>query len=232
MSRQSWLLTDVLERVFVPELELGPTDFTGEQVRGLRVKKHVLRGGMSDGVDVIELENDALRVTLLPTRGMGIHKITCGDVELGWRSPVRGPVHPKLVNLFEGSGIGWLGGFDEWLCRCGLESNGGPEWDEAGRLQRPLHGRIANLPAQRVELSVDGQSGEMSVTGILEEARIFGRKLRLTSTARLRAGEPDRCTSTTKSRICQASLRISSCCITSISGCRCCGPARRSWRRP
>lgn len=187
---QSWLLTDVDQRVYLPELELGPADFTGEQVRGLRVRKHVLRGGLSDGVDVIELENGALRLVLLPTRGMGIHKVFCGDVELGWQSPVRGPVHPQFVNLFEGSGIGWLAGFDEWLCRCGLESNGGPEWDEAGRLVRPLHGRIANLPARRVEVTVDGLSGEISVTGIVEESRLFGRKLRLTSTVRLHAGEP------------------------------------------
>ncbi|HEY4310222.1 MAG TPA: aldose 1-epimerase family protein [Pirellulales bacterium] len=189
MSEQSWLLTDVDQRVFVPELELGPADFTGDQVRGLRVKKYVLRGGLSEGVDVIELENGLLRVIVLPSRGMGIHKIFAGDVELGWRSPVRGPVNPKFVNLFEGNGIGWLGGFDEWLCRCGLESNGGPEWDDAGRLQRPLHGRIANLPAHRVELAVDGHTGEIRVTGIIGEARLFARKLRLSSTVRLRAGE-------------------------------------------
>ncbi|HVU86355.1 MAG TPA: aldose 1-epimerase family protein [Pirellulales bacterium] len=187
---QSWLLTDVDQRVFVPELERGPADFTGELVRGLRVKKYVLRGGLGDGVDVIEVENGAVRLVLLPTRGMGIHKVFCGDVELGWQSPVRGPVHPTFVNLFEGSGIGWLAGFDEWLCRCGLESNGGPEWNEAGRLVHPLHGRIANTPAHRVEISVDGQTGEISVSGIVDESRLFGRKLRLTSTVRLRGGEP------------------------------------------
>ena len=121
---------------------------------------------------------------------MGIHKVFCGDVELGWQSPVRGPVHPQFVDLFEGSGIGWLAGFDEWLCRCGLESNGGPEWNEAGRLVRPLHGQIANLPALRVEVTVNGQTGEIAVTGVVEEARLFGRKLRLTSTVRLHGGEP------------------------------------------
>ena len=59
MAGQSWLLTDLDERVYVPDLELGPADFTGEQVRGLRIHKHVLRGGLSDGVDVIEIENGA-----------------------------------------------------------------------------------------------------------------------------------------------------------------------------
>jgi galactose mutarotase-like enzyme len=190
MTRQSWLLTDVDRGIYLTELELGPADFTGEQVRGLRVRKHVLRGGPSDGVDVLEIENGALRLALLPTRGMGIHRVWCGEVELGWRSPAHGPVHPQFVNLHEASGIGWLAGFDEWLCRCGLESNGAPEWDTAGRLQYPLHGRIANLPAHRVEVTVDGQLGEIAATGVVDEARLFGRKLRLTSTVRLRAGEP------------------------------------------
>ena len=124
MTRQSWILTDTDKGVYLPQLALGPADFTGEQVRGLRVTKSILRGGVSDAVDVLDLENGALRIRLLPTRGMGIHRVWCGDVELGWRSPVAGPVHPQLVNLFEPSGIGWLSGFDEWLCRCGLESNG------------------------------------------------------------------------------------------------------------
>src|SRR6185437_5973899 len=49
--------------------------------------------------------------------------------------------------------------------------------------------RIANLPAHRVELVADGHSGELSVTGIVDEARIFGRKLRLSSTLRMKSGE-------------------------------------------
>ena len=64
---------------------------------------------------------------------------------------MRGPVHPKFVPLAEPSGVGWLDGFDELLCRCGLVSNGAPEFDERGQLRYGLHGRIANLPARKVE---------------------------------------------------------------------------------
>ncbi len=85
--------------------------------------------------------------------------------------------------------MGWLNGFDEWLCRCGLESNGAPVWDDSGKLVYPLHGRIANLPAWRVEVTFDPQNGDLAICGIVDEARIFGRKLRLISTVRLRAGE-------------------------------------------
>ena len=77
---------------------------------------------------------------------VGMHRARC-------------PVNPAFVPLMEPAGLGWLDGFNELLCRCGLESNGPPEFDEAGRLLRPLHGRIANTPAHRVELIVDEAGG-------------------------------------------------------------------------
>jgi galactose mutarotase-like enzyme len=91
-----------------------------------------------------------------------------------------------LVNLFEPSGIGWLAGFDELLCRCGLESNGAPQFDASGRLEYPLHGRIANQPAHRLEVAVDAQQQEIAVSGWMDEARLFGNNLRLKSTYRTR----------------------------------------------
>ena len=62
---------------------------------------------------------------------MGIWRVRRGEKVLGWQSPVRGPVHPAFVPLFDPSGLGWLEGFDELLCRCGLESNGAPDFDAA-----------------------------------------------------------------------------------------------------
>ena len=54
--------------------------------------------------------------------------------------------------------------------RCGLESNGAPEFDdETGRLKYPLHGRIANKPAQSVVVTVDDETGEVAVTGVVSE---------------------------------------------------------------
>ena len=102
---------------------------------------------------------------VVPTRGMGIWRASCGDVQLGWKSPVKGPVHPALVPVTEPSGIGWLYGFDELLVRCGLESNGAPEFLPNGALLLPLHGRVANIPAHKVEVAIDGDSGEIAVTG-------------------------------------------------------------------
>jgi galactose mutarotase-like enzyme len=85
------------------------------------------------------------------------------------------------VPLFDPSGLGWLEGFNELLCRCGLESNGAPDFDDAGRLLQPLHGRIANLPAHRVELEVDEDAGRLTLRGVVEETRFHFQSLRLTS---------------------------------------------------
>ena len=130
---------------------------------------------------VIEIDNGQIVLDVLPTRGMGIWRVRRGAHTLGWRSPVRGPVHPAFVPIWAPSGLGWLEGFDELMCRCGLESNGGPAFDEAGKLTYPLHGRIANSPAHHVELIVDEVAQKLTLRGVIDESRFHFQSLRLTS---------------------------------------------------
>ncbi len=189
MAKQTWVVTDVEQDVYLESLALSPGNVKGKAT-GYSVSKRTLRGGLRDGVDVIEVNNGRFQFVVVPTRGMGLWNARQGDVRLGWRSPVQGPVHPALVNLFAPSGIGWLDGFDEWLVRCGLESNGAPEFNDQGAVKYPLHGRIANQPAHRVEVTIDGDAGEIAVTGVVDEARLFGNKLRLSSTISTRVGQP------------------------------------------
>lgn len=189
MARKRWMLTNQEQDVYVDRFTLRP-EHVGGAAAGYSVTKRTLRSGLSQGVDVVEIHNGRLRLVVVPTRGMSIWRAGCGAVQLGWSSPVRGPVHPAFVNLWEPSGIGWLGGFDELLVRCGLESNGAPEFDSTGRLVAPLHGRIANLPAHQVELDVDGDSGEITLTGVVDEARLFGNKLRMVSTITTTVDQP------------------------------------------
>ena len=144
-------------------------------------------GGLSDGVDALFLNNGKQIIRVIPTRGMGIDSVfLVGDQELsplGWDSPIQAPVHPRFVDLGEPSGLGWLDGFNELLVRCGLESNGAPEFDEkTGRLKFPLHGRIANKPAHHVELSIDTDEQAIKLVGIVDETRFHFQKLRMTST--------------------------------------------------
>jgi hypothetical protein len=190
MNERTWTLTDVAARQYVETIRLTP-EAVGGMPGDWSVDKKVLRGGVSDGVDVIEVRNGDFRFSVLPTRGMGVWEAWCGDVRLGWRSPVVGPVHPKFVHLSDSNGFGWLEGFDELMVRCGLESNGDPEWNPNGSLRYGLHGKIANIPAHKVNVSFDGQSGRIAVTGVVDEGRLFGNKLRLTSTISTRLGRPE-----------------------------------------
>jgi len=147
-------------------------------------------GGVSDQVEVIEVDTGPSRVWILPTRGMSIWKVQRDGVTFGWHSPVAGPVHPALVPIHDPSGLGWLEGFDELVVRCGLESNGAPEHDEAGRLVYPLHGRIGNLPASSLAIEIDEASGRVEVMGEVIESRLFFKRLRMKSRIRMQAGSP------------------------------------------
>jgi galactose mutarotase-like enzyme len=193
MPKRTWTLTDVDQDVYVESLSVRPADLEGAPA-GWSVTKRALRGGLREGVDVIEVDNGRLKFVVIPTRGMGLWNAALGSLRIGWNSPVKGPVHPAFVRLNEASGIGWLDGFDELLVRCGLESNGAPEFDDGGALRYPLHGKIANIPAHKVELCVDGgiaahgDWGEIAVTGVVDEARLFGNKLRMTTTVTTRVG--------------------------------------------
>ena len=189
MGKKVWTLENRQQDLYVEQISLGPESVPGAAA-GFSVTKRTLQAGLSRGVDVIEVDNGTFRFVVVPTRGMGVWRANLGEVQLGWNSPVKGPVHPSLVRLWEPSGIGWLDGFDELLVRCGLESNGAPEFDDKGELVYPLHGKIANVPAQKVEVTIDGETGEIAVSGTVDEARLFGNKLRMVSTITTRAGQP------------------------------------------
>lgn len=147
-----------------------------------------LVGGLSDGVDIVTVNNGRLSLQLLPTRGMGVWQGEADGLPLRWNSPVERPVNPAFVDQMRRGGIGWLDGFNELICRCGLGWHGAPGndtiIDENGNMVSdqflPLHGRIANIPAHRVSADVDAD--RISVTGIVDEGCLFGGRLRLEAT--------------------------------------------------
>src|SRR5438270_7816966 len=178
MSQRTHLLIDAVESIVHDGIVMEVV----AEARKCRVRLRTCHGGRSEGVQVVEVDNGEMCIDVLPTRGMGIWRVRRGNKILGWKAPAREPVHPAFVSLMEPAGLGWLDGFNELLCRCGLESNGPPEFDEAGRLVRPLHGRIANTPAHRVELLVDEQAGRLTLRGVVDESRFHFQSLRLTTT--------------------------------------------------
>lgn len=152
------------------------------------VRMQRMHGGLSEAVDVIWLDNGCSKLAILPTRGMGIWKAEVAGLPLGWKSPVQRPVNPAFVDPNRRGGIGWLDGFNELLCRCGMGWNGAPGTDVikdadgnvVSEQFLPLHGQVANLPAHEVSVEVT-DNGRITVTGIVDEASVFGGHLRLTS---------------------------------------------------
>ncbi|HLJ09825.1 MAG TPA: aldose 1-epimerase family protein [Planctomycetaceae bacterium] len=183
MPNQNWILTDVANRVWHDSFRLAQDDVKLAGSDGWSVNKFTFRGGVSEGVDVVELNNGKLSVSIVPTRGMGLWRGACDGLDLGWKSPVALPVNPAFMNLVERDGIAFLAGFNEWLCRCGLDVNGPPGSEGT------LHGRIANIPAHYVDVSIstDGP-GTIWVSGLVDETMMFGPCLRLKSTVQTVAG--------------------------------------------
>lgn len=173
MAEKNWVLTDCETQTYQDAFSYDGADYS--------IVKSTLQGGKQHGVDIVEVDNGLMKFTVLPTRGMSLWKASVADWDIGWKSPVRGPVHPGFVDVGEPSGLGWLDGFDELLVRCGLESNGAPEFDENGQLLYPLHGRIGNLPAHRVSVAVDEDARTISVKGVVDETRFHFMKLRMTT---------------------------------------------------
>jgi hypothetical protein len=175
------ILTLDTSRSWTDEFQLGPEQITIHGHKEWFIRKRRLHGGLQDGIDEIEVNNGALSFSILPTRGMGLWKGSFRGIPLGWQSPVPTPVHPRFVNLTDREGLGWLTGFNEWLCRCGLVSNGPPGDDQGNALT--LHGRIANLPANFVQVSITfDKPHTITVSGIVDEGALFLGRLRLHTT--------------------------------------------------
>ena len=187
---RTWTLTDISSDVWLDNFSTGSDRLHLGAAQHWSIHKRTLRGGLRDGIDLLEVDNGALSFSILPTRGMNLWRGQYHGIDLGWRAPVHGPVHPRHVNTADRGGIGWLTGFDEWLCRCGLASNGPPGedvyTDRQGNERRDrlsLHGRIANQPAYYVEVRVGlDPPYELSVTGQVEEGGLFYPHLVLTTT--------------------------------------------------
>ena len=149
---------------------------------GCSLEMAPLRGGLNQGMRGLDINTGSMTIRILPDRGMGIWKAWHQNEILGWESPVRnGPVHPSLVNQERRGGLGWLDGFDELLCRCGLASVG-PPGKEEGSFPFTLHGRIANLPAWSLEIQVNQNDGKITVRGSVDECSLFDHLFRLTTT--------------------------------------------------
>jgi len=182
------VLTDATRGYRVGNWQMVSNDLPGYRGEAKwHIRKRILQGGKQEGVEIIEVDNGRLRFRVIPTRGMGILDVNLGNVRLGWDSPIKEVVHPKFINLESRGGLGWIEGFNEWMARCGLEYAGHPGKDEfitntgsKGQMDLTLHGKISNIPASEVIVTVDQQTPyTIRVRGRVDERVFFGPKLEL-----------------------------------------------------
>ncbi len=179
----------IASRYAVPEC---PTPWT--------VRKFRYFGGKQEQSYVIWIDNGKLQIGVVATRGLGVLTVLMDGVQiLGWNSPVREVVHPSLIDLKSRGGLGWMDGFNEWLCRCGMEWNGQPGTDrfinsrgEEHTMELTLHGRVANLPAQEVWLIAEHDPPyKITLRGVVYERMFNGPNLELTSELSIDPGARD-----------------------------------------
>jgi hypothetical protein len=172
-------------------------EFSGRPLPdGVSIRKTTLHGGKQEGVDVITVNNGKLTFTVIPTRGMGVAHVEMAGIRLGWDSPVKEIVHPQYVNLQSRGGLGWLEGFNEFVVRCGVEFAGHPGKDkfinntgDEAEMDLTLHGKIANIPASEVEVTVDpAQPKRIHIRGRVDERMFYGPKLELWTDISTEAG--------------------------------------------
>ena len=156
-----------------------------EQVGGIR--RFTWGEGQEAGTEMIEVRTGAgLRYLVSPSRALDISLAEFGGSPLTWQSG-NGDVHPSFYDNREAE---WLRtAVVGLLMTCGLSYVGAPGEDEG--VAFGLHGRAHHLPARQISTNGRWQDDEyeMTISGLVEESRIFGENLCLTRTIRSRLGE-------------------------------------------
>lgn len=192
------VLTSTEQSVNVEVWAASSRELTPDCPHDWSITKDVLQGGRQEGVDIVTIDNGRMKIVVCPTRGMGILNVTMDDLQLKWDSPVKEVVHPKFINLSSRGGLGWLEGFNEFMCRCGLENNGHPGIDkfvnnvgDEAEMELTLHGKIANIPASNISVEIQQTAPyTIRLKGQVNERFLFGPKLELETELEIVPGRP------------------------------------------
>lgn len=153
--------------------------YIGHDSQCYGIEEHRLVGGKGDGMRLLEINNGkGLELTVSPNRGTDISRLRYRGINMSYFSPC-GYVAPAY---YESKGSDWLKSFTAgFLTTCGLQSVGTPCMDEGEEL--PLHGSIANIPAEQVYWFEENE--ELVIHAVMKDEVIFGRKLRMTRELRV-----------------------------------------------
>jgi len=153
------------------------------QIGGL--KPYTLSEGRGAGIRAVDFRTTrGLEFTVLLDRAMDVSEARYKGMSLCWRS-CAGDVAPAF---YDARGLEWLRTFfGGLLTTCGLTQVGSPCTDDGEELG--LHGRISCAPAERVSCREEWSDDqlELTVTGLVREARLFGQYLEMHRTISARS---------------------------------------------
>lgn len=156
------------------------------QVGGIETS--VLDNGPAKGSRIAWINTGAgLRFKVALDRGLDIVDAFYNQHSLSWLSH-SGLTAPRPD---ANTGLEWLYSFaGGLLTTCGLTHVGGPEEDENEK--RGLHGRVSNLPTTLesvIQPDLINGKLEMSITGLVNQSRVFGPNLKLKRTISCTLGQ-------------------------------------------
>lgn len=146
--------------------------YIGQETQLYGIEEHRLVGGKGDGMRILQIRNGkGLEMTVLPDRCADISRLSYKGNNMSYFSPC-GYVAPAY---YDGNGTGWLKSFTAgFLTTCGLQAVGTPCTDDGEDL--PLHGSIANIPAEHVYWFEE--KDWLVIRAVMKDEVLFGRKLR------------------------------------------------------
>ena len=147
--------------------------YVGHDSQVYRVEEHRLVGGKGDGMRLVEVSNGlGIELTITPDRCADISRLSFRGINMSYFAPC-GYVAPAF---YDDKASGFLKSFTAgFLTTCGLRAVGTPCADEGEEL--PLHGTIANAPAERVYWTEEGDF--LAIRAQIDDAALFAPKLRL-----------------------------------------------------
>ncbi len=154
------------------------------------IRRFSLREGRARGCDVSEIRTGSgLVIEVNESRGMDIGRVSWRGIPISYSS-YNGEVTPEYYEPFAD---GWLRSYaGGLLVTGGLSSMGSPEVDGGEVL--PLHGRVSNIPAERVNVingnvCGDSSAAAYSISGSVREAKALNYNLVLHREVRAFEGE-------------------------------------------
>ena len=173
----------------IPIKDLGYQDKLSNTSQWGGIETAVIDNGLGRGTRIAWINTGTgLRYKVVIDRAMDIADAFYHQYSLSWISPT-GILPPAR---FADKGTDWLKNFGGGLLTtCGLTHVGGPELE--GEEARGVHGAISNVSAEIIAVEqprpLEGKMN-MSITGIIKEAKVFGPVLELRRTISGTLGQP------------------------------------------